>query len=106
VSSQIAWATRNTVSTTPSARYRAQELKALAALPGNLDSIPSTNMAPQMGQFRGIEYTLLVSMGIKHTCKQNTHIKIYIIFVLSTWEFHIMNPNHTHLPVFPHPLPL
>lgn len=46
VSSQNAWATRNTVSTTLGARNRAQELRAPTALPGDLDSIPSTNMAP------------------------------------------------------------
>jgi hypothetical protein len=28
---------------------------------------------------------------------------IYIILLLIIGEFHIMNPNHTHFPVFPGP---
>lgn len=44
--------------------------------------------------------------GHLHCLQAGAHISPNMILLFTIWEFHIMNPDHTHFPVLPGPPPL
>jgi hypothetical protein len=60
------------------AREMALQLRALAALPGDVCLIPSTYTAAhshQKLQFQGIQCPVLASMGSGHACPEQTYVQ-------------------------------